>query len=230
MLRQETKDARILIEESAIHILTKATNKIQTHVVPGATATGQPRDPAIKSSMSNSEFESRWKKAAQADRTSVKKVISGGQTGADRGGLDAGLELKAMGFDIEIGGFCPRGRKSEDGPIPTKYPLIETKSPSYVVRTKRNAESADASLVFVDGGMSGGSLMTVEYLRELGRPHRVMSLLDCSGELARIITAARIREWLIKHEFEVINVAGSRETKCPGVQDRVREFMIEVLR
>ena len=67
------------------------------------------------------------------------KIISGGQTGVDRAALDVALELH-----IECGGFCPKGRKSEDGIIPEKYPLIETATEEYSERTELNVKEADA--------------------------------------------------------------------------------------
>jgi len=76
------------------------------------------------------------------DNTSLRKIISGGQTGVDRAALDA-----AMNLGIEIGGWCPRGRTALDGVIPAKYPLIETHGKSYQTRTKWNVRDSDGTLI-----------------------------------------------------------------------------------
>ena len=84
--------------------------------------------------------------------TVITKIVSGGQSGADQGGLDAAIEL-----GIPHGGWCPKGRKSEDGAIPDKYNLVETKSGDYRVRTEQNVVDSDATVVFTYGPASGGS-------------------------------------------------------------------------
>lgn len=75
------------------------------------------------------------------------RVISGGQTGVDRAALDVALEL-----GLPCGGWCPAGRRAEDGPIPARYPLTETAGADYVERTRRNVVEADATLVLCHGG------------------------------------------------------------------------------
>ncbi|MCD6446738.1 MAG: putative molybdenum carrier protein, partial [Candidatus Marinimicrobia bacterium] len=85
----------------------------------------------------------------------MTKIISGGQTGADRAGLDAAMEL-----NIPVGGWCPKGRKSEDGPIDNKYPLQETTSGDYRVRTERNVKESDGTLIFTLGKPTGGTALT----------------------------------------------------------------------
>ncbi|MCH7226767.1 YpsA SLOG family protein [Haloferula sp. A504] len=68
----------------------------------------------------------------------IERIVSGGQTGADRAGLDA-----AIAAGLPHGGWCPRGRKAEDGPLPKRYLLTETKSASYLTRTEWNARDSD---------------------------------------------------------------------------------------
>ena len=89
----------------------------------------------------------------------LRKIISGGQTGADRAGLDFAIEVA-----LEHGGFVPRGRKAEDGKIPEHYHLTELSSISYAVRTKRNVREGDGTVVFnLDPILTGGSALTFEY-------------------------------------------------------------------
>ena len=103
----------------------------------------------------------------------VDKIISGGQSGADRAALDVALAL-----GIPVGGWCPAGRLAEDGVIPAHYPLTETKSSIHSVRTRRNVREADGTLVFNLGELDGGTLLTVNYARERGKPCLLVQLDD----------------------------------------------------
>jgi hypothetical protein len=86
-------------------------------------------------------------------------IVSGGQTGADRAALDW-----ALAHNVECGGWCPKGRKAEDGPIHPKYPLKETPSVSYVQRTEWNVRDSDATVLFSIGRtLTGGSPKTMEF-------------------------------------------------------------------
>ena len=84
-------------------------------------------------------------------------ILSGGQTGIDRGALDAALELSAP-----CGGWCPDGRKAEDGRIPAHYPLTELKGADYPARTRRNVEDSDATLIVYNSRLTGGTLLTLD--------------------------------------------------------------------
>ena len=94
----------------------------------------------------------------------VEKIISGGQTGADRAALDVALELK-----IPCGGWCPKGRRAEDGRIDDRYPLKETPSTDYRVRTRLNVEESDGTLVITRGPLTGGTALTIKLVRENGK-------------------------------------------------------------
>ena len=96
----------------------------------------------------------------------ITKIISGGQTGADRGGLDAAIEL-----EVPHDGGCPKGRKAEDGVIPDKYDLQETESGDYLDRAEANVVEADATVIFTYCPMQGGSLRTAEFCRKHGKPY-----------------------------------------------------------
>jgi len=163
----------------------------------------------------------------------ITKVISGGQTGADRGGLDA-----AIYCDVPHGGWCPKGRKAEDGVIPAKYQLKEMKSADYRKRTEQNVIDSDATLVFTLGRLSGGSLLTVEFAHGHQKPwfHVDVDVWN------RVRVAKEIEDWLQgRGEYDhdeyvaqppkdcVLNVAGSRESKADGIQDLVEAIMIDVL-
>src|SRR5688572_12994856 len=88
-------------------------------------------------------------------KSSVQRIVSGGQTGVDRGALDAAIAL-----GIEHGGWCPRGRLAEDGQIPRRYQLTETKTSKYRERTERNVLDSDGTLILFRALLSGGTELT----------------------------------------------------------------------
>lgn len=149
--------------------------------------------------------------------TMVKTVISGGQTGADRAGLDV-----AEGFGLHRGGWCPKGRRAEDGPIPASYPLKATPSEDYQERTRWNVRDSDGTLVLVCAKVGRGSKLTVETAKTLRKPHLLV-------DLAKDPDPAAVRRWIARHEIAVLNVAGSRETKSRPIYERARSFLRDVL-
>jgi hypothetical protein len=153
---------------------------------------------------------------------SIGKLVSGGQTGVDRAALDTALEL-----GIPCGGWCPQGRKAEDGTIPDRYPLSETPSSDYSQRTRWNVRDADGTLILNWGEPTEGTLLTVEVCRELGKPHLVIDLADEANQAKAVQTA---RAWLQANlAGGVLNVAGPRSSKHPAVHDRARVFLRGVL-
>lgn len=101
----------------------------------------------------------------------LTRIVSGGQTGVDRAGLDAAMEA-----GIPVGGWCPAGRLAEDGRIPERYPLSELDSPGYAARTERNVIQSDATLVLNIGELADGTALTAEFAREFGKPLLVVQL------------------------------------------------------
>ena len=147
-------------------------------------------------------------------RTEVIKIISGGQTGADRGGLDAAIEL-----GIPHGGWCPAGRLAEDGGVPEKYNLQELYSRFYAHRTEQNVIDSDVTLVFTYGTPQGGSKRTIDFACIHGKPYLWVNLNDSDNSAVEYIV-----EWL--HNLSVmqiiLNIAGSRaSTSPPDIHERV---------
>ncbi len=157
----------------------------------------------------------RAKYAQSARMTTVVRIVSGGQTGADRGGLDAAIAL-----GLEHGGWCPRGRRAEDGCIPEWYQLKETLSASYLPRTERNVRDSDGTVVLTMGPMSPGSWKTIQFAKAAHRPF-VHIALDVELE-----PAAKLRQWCEEHHVVTMNVAGSRESKAPGIQTKACDVII----
>lgn len=153
---------------------------------------------------------------SDAGNTPLNKVISGGQTGVDRAALDA-----AMAIGIDVGGWCPRGRRATDGVIPAMYPLIETRGTSYQTRTKWNVRDADATLIICRDEPTGGTALTVKYCEQLGKPFNVCRLNSAGttkkrGKMVGGDGSDSLLLWLNRHHVQVLNVAGSREEKhCP---------------
>ncbi len=94
----------------------------------------------------------------------IKKIISGGQTGADQAGLDAAIKL-----DIPHGGWIPKGRLTENSPLPDKYQLDEMPTISYIDRTEQNVVDSDGTLIVSHGKLTGGSKLTRELAMENGQ-------------------------------------------------------------
>lgn len=136
------------------------------------------------------------------------KIISGGQTGADRAGLDVAIVRR-----LSHGGWCPRGRKAEDGPLDARYLLTETPSADYLVRTERNVSSSDATVILTIGGLSGGSKRTAGFAKKHSHPYLHLALVAGAEDQAAEKLAAFVR----LHRVSRLNVAGSRESKSPGI-------------
>ncbi|HOY65312.1 MAG TPA: putative molybdenum carrier protein [Candidatus Ozemobacteraceae bacterium] len=148
------------------------------------------------------------------------RLISGGQTGVDRAGLDVALEL-----GIPAGGWCPAGRRSARGAIPARYPLVETQTPAYPHRTRLNIRDSDATLVFTRGEPAGGTRLTVELAIRLRRPVLVIDLKKVPGAAACQVVLA----WLRTIHPKVLNIAGPRASEAPGLGRNVRLILRNVL-
>ena len=143
----------------------------------------------------------------------LSKLVSGGQTGVDRAALDAALAL-----GLPCGGWCPRGRRAEDGPIDGRYPLEETPSSDYAQRTEWNVRDSDGTLVLTRGEPHGGTAFTLDVARDLGRPALV---LDPAGAP----DTGAVRDWLKRERIGVLNVAGPRESGAPGIYEEALFFL-----
>lgn len=148
------------------------------------------------------------------------EIISGGQTGVDRAALDA-----ARAAGAPCSGWCPRGRRAEDGPIPACYPLTETASAGYRARTRANVALADATLVVAFGEPSGGTALTIAYCRDLGRPCLV---LDAERTPVAAV-ASRARAFVRAHDVVTLNVAGPRASSEPRAYDYARALVAALL-
>ena len=140
----------------------------------------------------------------------IKKIVSGGQAGVDRAALDAAIDS-----GIPVGGWCPKGRRAEDGRIDLSYPLKETPSESYIQRTEWNVRDSDATLIIYRSKMSGGTLATWELARKYERP---CIPFDLKAEMPT--------EVQFPDTVTVLNVAGPRESQNPGIYKAAYELLV----
>lgn len=145
------------------------------------------------------------------------KIVSGGQTGVDRAALDVAVEL-----NVSCGGWCPASRRAEDGAIPSRYPLTETASSHYEERTELNVRDSDATLILTRGAADGGTGWTARLARQQNKPCLILDLKDKPRPEA-------VREWLEMHRVRVLNIAGPRESKQPGIYLRAQAFLRQAL-
>ena len=147
----------------------------------------------------------------------VRRIVSGGQTGVDRGALDAAIAL-----GIDHGGWCPRGRIAEDGVIPERYRLQETESAEYPVRTERNVLESDGTLILYRRQLRGGTRLTHRLAAKHGKP---MFLYDLDA--ARDLTT--VRQWLATQHIQTLNVAGPREDETASFSRAARDTITKLL-
>jgi hypothetical protein len=145
------------------------------------------------------------------------KIISGGQTGADRAALDVALEM-----NILCGGWCPADRMAEDGPINPRYPLRAAPGTGNRERTRLNVRDSDGTVIFTVGPLRGGSLSTLEDCQQLKKPHLILDAKEIRPEHARQV----LSKFITARNILVLNVAGLRASEAPGIY----EYVWEVLR
>ena len=149
----------------------------------------------------------------------IERIVSGGQTGADRAALDWALE-----HGVEHEGWCPAGRRSEDGTIGSRYRLRETPGSGYLVRTEWNVRDSDATVIIsLAAELSGGSLATMRLAKDHGKPCLHLS------RAATVDPAKDLSRFLREHAVRVLNVAGPRRSGEPEVGEFVREVLTEAL-
>ncbi|MFQ5785390.1 MAG: putative molybdenum carrier protein [Alphaproteobacteria bacterium] len=153
----------------------------------------------------------------------IARLVSGGQTGVDRAALDVALAL-----GVRCGGWCPRGRRAEDGVIAARYPLRETSAAAYAQRTARNVRDSDATLVLLRGRAAGGTRATLRFAAWRRRPVLVVRL-DRAGGRRVDARSGDVAGWLRSHRVRILNVAGPRESESPGVHADAVRFLRDLL-
>jgi hypothetical protein len=146
-----------------------------------------------------------------------EKIISGGQTGADRAALDF-----ALAHGIPHGGWCPKGRLAEYGPLGRQYQLKETPSADYAQRTEWNLRDSDATIIFsLNAGLSGGTLKTLEFAHQYGKPLLHVCRADADA-------SAKLKSFIRDYSVKLLNIAGPRESEEPGIYEFVKCMLEEL--
>lgn len=138
----------------------------------------------------------------------ITKIISGGQTGADQGALDAAIKL-----GVPHGGWIPKGRLTEDGPLDNKCQLIEIPTRSYSERTEKNVIYSDGTVIISHGKLSDGSKLTQRFAEMHSKPCLHIDL----KEIPAFIAITNLHEWIMEQNISVLNVAGPRSSHDPGI-------------
>jgi len=150
----------------------------------------------------------------------LKKLISGGQTGADRAALDFAIKNK-----IPHGGWVPKGRIAEDGILPKKYRLIEMPTASYQKRTEMNVIGSDGTIIFSHARLTGGSAYTRTMAKRHNKPYLHIDLNDTDIFHAALL----MLEWIDEQEIKTLNVAGPRASKDPKIYEKVTDVLEDML-
>lgn len=133
-------------------------------------------------------------------------LISGGQTGVDRAALDEALEA-----GVDVDGWCPHGRRAEDGAISKRYPLQETPSDAYAQRTEWNVRDSDATLIITPVPPGGGTQWTADCAAKWQRPLWIASVRAPETVALHV---PRLVNWLGTHDIQRLNVAGPRTSEA----------------
>jgi hypothetical protein len=146
----------------------------------------------------------------------IEKIISGGQTGADRAALDVAIDC-----GIPHGGWIPKGREAEDGVIPSKYQMQEMPAAGYSTCIEQNITDSDGTLIVSHGEITGDSSLTIKLAIKNKRPYLHINLRKISPFRA----SGRIINWLYSNAIEVLNVAGPRASKDPDIYQATMELL-----
>ena len=146
----------------------------------------------------------------------LAKIISGGQTGVDRGALEAAL---SVGFPC--GGWCPEDRQAEDGPIPESYPLVVLSGAGYRQRTLKNVQDSDGTAIVYFNALSGGTKLTRDFCQREQKPFVVVDAAKVS--LGEAVDA--VYRFVLTHRVALLNVAGPRASGWTGGHAFARELV-----
>jgi len=149
-----------------------------------------------------------------------RKIISGGQTGADQGAIDAALK-----YSFPCGGWIPKGRLTENGPLPDEYKLKEMPTKNYPARTEKNVLASDGTVIITNGKLTGGSALTKKLAKKHKRPYLHINL----NETPAFLASSEINAWINENNIEILNVAGSRASKDPQIYEDTKYIIQGVI-
>lgn len=149
------------------------------------------------------------------------EIVSGGQTGVDQGALAAALDAQNR-----CGGWCPAGRRSEDGPIPARFPVVELEGAGYKQRTLQNVIDSDGTAIIYFDRLAGGTALTVDYCEQEQQPYLLIDTASLEVDRA----AADLRDFVRRHDIRVLNVAGPRRSKWAQAYSEAYALISAMLR
>ncbi len=150
----------------------------------------------------------------------IQKIISGGQTGADIAGIDA-----AISCNIPYGGWLPKGRKTENGPLHERYTGFQVMTRGgYPKRTEQNVIDSDGTVIFTYGKLTTGSAMTQKFAKQHKRP-----CLHVDLDIVKD-PAGAIKDWIEDWDIKILNVAGRSASKAPRIYGQVKDIINQILR
>jgi len=148
----------------------------------------------------------------------LEKIVSGGQSGVDQGALETAIRL-----GMNSGGFCPRGRLCENGIIPEKYPMEELQATDYSIRTEQNVIHSDGTLILcMDPDLTGGTLLTRQLTVRHQKPCLILEIGDTANH--ELFSC-----WIRENRIGILNIAGPRESKHPGIFHETIRFLTPLL-
>ena len=146
----------------------------------------------------------------------LKKIISGGQTGADQAALDSAIK-----FNIEHGGWVPKGRKTEQGTLLAKYKMDEMKTADYRARTEQNIIDSDATLIIAGGSLTGGTFLTKKLAQKMDKPYCHIDYISMDDFEAAML----VHSFIVDNNVEVLNVAGPRISNDAAIYEGTRTII-----
>ena len=150
----------------------------------------------------------------------LEKIISGGQTGVDRGALTACLD-----HNFPCGGYCPQGRLAEDGIIPDRFPLIELPSKDYLSRTIKNIQASDGTVIIYFDYIEGGTEKTLVHCIQESKPYKLIDATHISSD----VSSKLIIDFCDRYQVNILNIAGPRGSKSPQSLDYSYQSITKVI-
>lgn len=159
----------------------------------------------------------------------LRKIISGAQTGADISGLRA-----AKANNLEVGGSIPKGFRTQNGPKPeyaVQYNMTEHTSEAYPPRTFENVKNADGTLRIAVNMNSSGERCTFKAIQQYKKPHFDVYVrnIDTFSLLPEMHPEA-CAKWITEHNIQVLNVAGNSESTAPGMEVFAQRYVDAVIK
>ncbi|MFC1863368.1 YpsA SLOG family protein [Thermodesulfobacteriota bacterium] len=149
----------------------------------------------------------------------ISKIISGGQTGVEQAALDAAIQ-----WNVDHGGWIPKGRKTETGELPDKYKMEEMPTTNYSIGTEQNVVDSDGTLIISHGDLVSGSKFT----EEIALRNKKFCLHIDLNKIEIFSAAQKISDWISKNSIEILNITGQRESESPHIYQTALNLLLTI--